>query len=30
VYVGILVWMRSMSKPPKTARIMVSAEGATR
>ena len=30
VYVGILVWMRSMSKPPKTARIMVNAAEATR
>jgi len=30
LYVGILLWMRSMSKPPKTARLMVRAEGGTR
>lgn len=29
-YVAILLWMRSMSKPPKTARLMVRAQGGTR
>jgi len=29
-YVGTLLWMRSMSKPPRSARIMVAAEGETR
>jgi tight adherence protein B len=29
-YVGILLWMRAMSKPPKTTRLMVSAAGQTR
>ena len=29
-YVGILLWMRSMSKPPKSMRLMVSPDGAAR
>lgn len=29
-YVGILLWMRSMSKPPKTSRLMITAQGDAR
>lgn len=29
-YVGILLWMRSMSKPPKTSRLMITAGGDAR